>query len=376
MRTYSLVLIAGTIAGLPVCAQTPPKPEPDVLMLVDGEKLIGHLVESNGATVHFKSDLVGDVTVDWSKVKELHSAQKFAVVTKEAVTQEKGRGRKAVPPDVPQGSISVADEKIEVATSTGTRTIPVADAANVLDVPAFEKAFVQNPNFFRDWTGTITAGAALVQATQTNRTFTESISLVRGIPAEDWLPRRNRTAFDVSSSYGLQSQPGSPSIKTSIYHVDAERDEYFTGSVFAFGQAQFDHNFSQGLDLQQTYVGGIGWSAIKRANETLDLKAGVSYVEQEFSGATKTENLAGSVFDEKFMRKLGKGSTFTQELSVSPSWTNSRALSALGNATLALPVYKQLTFTLGVIENYLNDPPPGFKKNSFQSTAGLTYVLK
>src|SRR5580700_2396007 len=119
-----------------------------------------------------------------------------------------------------------------MATSTGTKTVPVADAAHVLDVPAFEQAFVQNPNFFRDWNGTVTAGASLVQATQRSRTFTESISLVRALPAEDWLPRRNRTAFDFSSSYGLQSQPGSPSIKTSIYHLDAERDEYFSASVF------------------------------------------------------------------------------------------------------------------------------------------------
>ena len=43
-------------------------------------------------------------------------------------------------------------------------------------------------------------------------------------------------------------------MKTSIYHADAERDEYFSPAVFAFGQAQYDHNFSQGLDLQQTYV--------------------------------------------------------------------------------------------------------------------------
>ena len=29
-------------------------------------------------------------------------------------------------------------------------------------------------------------------------------------------------------------------------------------SLFAFGEATFDHNYSQGLSLQQTYNGGIG----------------------------------------------------------------------------------------------------------------------
>jgi hypothetical protein len=326
--------------------------------------------------VHFKSDILGDVNVDWSKVKELHAGEKFAVLTKEMVTQEEKRGRKASPPGVPKGTISATNQKIDVATSAGTTTIAVADAVHVLDIPSYEKAFVKYPGFFADWNGTITAGASLVEATQTSETFNGSINLVRAIPAEDWLARRNRTAFDFSTSYGEQTQPGTPSIKTSIYHADAERDEYFSTAVFAFGQAQFDHNFSQGLDLQQTYVGGVGWSVFKRANEGLDLKAGMSYVQQEFAGMTKTQNLASSVFDEKYMRKVFKGATFTQEFSVSPSWSNSKALSALGNARLTLPVYKRLSFTVGAIDTFLNDPPPGFKRNSFQATAGLTYGLR
>jgi hypothetical protein len=277
---------------------------------------------------------------------------------------------------VPEGTISATNEKIDVATSAGTTTIAVADAAHVLDIPSYEKAFVKYPGFFADWNGTITAGASLVEATQTSETFNGSINLVRAIPAEDWLARRNRTAFDFSTSYGEQTQPGTPSIKTSIYHADAERDEYFSTAVFAFGQAQFDHNFSQGLDLQQTYVGGVGWSVFKRDNEGLDLKAGMSYVQQEFAGMTKTQNLASSVFDEKYMRKVFKGATFTQEFSVSPSWSNSKALSALGNARLTLPVYKRLSFTVGAIDTFLNDPPPAFKRNSFQATAGLTYGLR
>jgi hypothetical protein len=373
MLRTSLILIA----VFALQAQTPPKPEPDTLILADGEKLIGHLVRSTGATVRFKSDVLGEVSIDWTKVKELHSAQKFAVLTREAAAvQEKVRGKGGPPAGVLEGNITVVDAKIDVATATGNTTVPIADAADVLDVAAYEKAFTRRPGFFSDWNGAITAGGSIVEATQTSETFNESISLVRAIPAEDWLARRNRTAFDFSSSYGEQTQPGTPSIKTSIYHADAERDEYVSKAIFAFGQAQFDHNFSQGLNLQQTYVGGIGWSVFHRDNEGLDLKGGISFIEQQFAGATKTQNLASSVFDEKYMRKVFKGAIFTQEFSVSPSWTNSKALSALGNARLTLPVYKRLAVTIGAIDTFLNDPPPAFKRNSFQATAGLTYSLR
>ncbi|MGD1071340.1 MAG: DUF481 domain-containing protein [Bryobacteraceae bacterium] len=377
MRPLSLALIGVALAGFAALAQTPPKPDPDTLILADGEKLIGHLVRSTGAAVRFKSDVLGEVSVDWSKVKELHSAQKFAVLTKSAVAaQEKARGKRVPLADVPEGNISVADAKIDVATTAGAKTIPIADTADVLDVQTYEKAFTSHPGFFSDWNGAVTAGGSVVEATQTSETFNESISLVRALPAEDWLARRNRTAFDFSSSWGEQTQPGTPSIKTSIYHADAERDEYVSTAMFGFGQAQFDHNYSQGLDLQQTYVGGIGWSVFKRDNEGLDLKGGMSYIQQEFAGMTKTQNLASSVFDEKYMRKVFKGAIFTQEFSVSPTWSNSKALSALGNARLTLPVYKRLAVTIGVIDTFLNDPPPAFKRNSLQATAGLTYSLR
>ena len=61
-----------------------PKPEPDVLVFADGERLVGHFEQSNGTSVKFKSDVVGDVTVDWSKVKELHTSQEVRGHSEEA----------------------------------------------------------------------------------------------------------------------------------------------------------------------------------------------------------------------------------------------------------------------------------------------------
>ena len=213
-------------------------------------------------------------------------------------------------------------------------------------------------------------------------------------PKAGW-SRNNRTIFDFSASYGTVSQPGSPTLKTSIYHADGERDEYFSARVFAFGEAAFDHNYSQGLDLQQTYSGGIGWSVIKEANQTLDLKASMSYINQEFantagatigagtsttsvgpSKATATQSLIGSTFSEAYLRKLMHGIAFTESATVTPAWNNTNAYSAIGSVGLTLPAYKRLAVSLNATDAYLNDPPPAFKKNSFQFTLGLTYSLR
>src|ERR1700689_4721426 len=87
-----------------------PKPEPDTVVLTDGESLIGHFVRSTGDTVTFKSDVLGELSIPWSKIKELHSAQRFAVVEKNIKLSRRSDVSK-----VPQGSISMADQTLAVA---------------------------------------------------------------------------------------------------------------------------------------------------------------------------------------------------------------------------------------------------------------------
>src|SRR5579863_4492971 len=82
MSTSRCSLYATLLAAACLSAQTP-APPPDTLVFTNGEKLIGHLVRSNGATVTFKSDSLGEVNVDWSKIQELHTSKKFVVVGKD-----------------------------------------------------------------------------------------------------------------------------------------------------------------------------------------------------------------------------------------------------------------------------------------------------
>jgi hypothetical protein len=252
----------------------------------------------------------------------------------------------------------------------------VADADHVIEKATFDSELRRNPSFFSDWGGTVTAGAALVESTQQSRTFNVAINLVRTVPDADWLRRRNRTIVNFSTAYGTLRQPDTPLVKTDIYHAGVERDEYFSAALFGFAQAAFDHNFSQGLDLEQTFGGGIGWSAIKRPNESLDLKASVTYVRQTFTEASDDRNLAGSAFEEDYQRGLRRGIKFNESLIISPAWNDTNAVTASGSAVLTMPVYKRMNFSIGIIDNYLHDPPSGFKKNSFQASMGLTYALR
>jgi hypothetical protein len=375
-KAVQIVLLSAVTAGLANAQAN--KPGPDTIVFNNGDKLVGQFVRSTGSTVTFKSDALGDLTIDWSKVKELQTSSRVAVIRKGARLRKQEAAS-----DVLRGTMVMEDQKLQVTPAPGApvQSIPVPESAVVLDQSAFENAITRRPGLFSDWTGTITAGATIVQATQDNRTFNGAVSLVRTEPSENWLEPSYRTLINFSESYGELSQPSTPTIKTSIFHASAEQDKYVSRSMFVFGQADFDHNYSQGLDLQQTYNGGIGWTVIKNSVQQLDLRASMSYIRQQFlagpNGAVPPSmNLIGSVFGEHYNRKLPKGVGLDQTLTLTPAWNNTSAYSAAFNTLLTMPVYKHLSGSTGIIDTFLNDPPPGFKKNSLQFTLGLTYSLQ
>ena len=374
MKMYSMlsliflgvVLTAGSMYGQ--AAGSNPKPGQDVLIFTNGEKLIGHLVSATDTSVLFKSDMAGEVKAEWADIQELQSSDKFAAVPKGVkLRSREDTGR------VPQGAISMTNQRLEVKGPQGVQqAIPVGNVGNVVDEASFQKAF-ERTSFLKGWKGGATAGVALTKATQNSTTFTTAINLVRSIPAGDWLDTRSRTIFGFNEAYGKVTQPGTPTLKTSLYHLGLEQDWYLTPRLFAFGQAILDHSFSQGLKLQQTYGGGIGFVVFKEPNQELDLKASVDYIDQRFEVSSLNNQLIGSIFGETYVRTFVHGILLNEQAGITPAWNDTSAYSAFVSAALTFPVYHRFGLTLGALDNFLNNPPPGFKKNSFQFTAGATY---
>lgn len=361
-----LLLVAGDLLTQPVFCQS----QPDVLIFTDGERLIGHLVGSKGKSVTFKSDMAGEITVDWSKVQELHSGNQFAVIPKDVQLRGAQDAAKA-----PQGAIEMTNQRL-IVTPAGQppQTIPVPDAADVVPEASFQNA-LHHISFLKAWQGALAGGVSLIRATQNVTSYTTSISLVRAVPTESWVDPRDRTIIDFTATAGKLTQPNTPEVKTSIYHADGERDEYFSARFYAFGQVAYDHNFSQGLDLQQTYGGGIGFTVVKTSNSTLDVKGNFDYIRQAFEVASQNQNLAAGSVAERYNRTLAHGIVVNEQLMFTPAFNNSRAYSGFGSASVTVPVYKRFNLTSNLTDTFLNDPPPGFKKNSVQFTTSVSYTL-
>jgi hypothetical protein len=356
-----------------------PKPAPDVIVFTNGDQLSGTLERGVGNSIVFKSDVAGEITVSLDKVKELHSSGSFAVLRKDIPVS-----RKTVTP----GTVIYGEGKLTVAEPTGApEIVPAKQIAYIIDQPTYNKELEKKPGPWYGWNGAVNGGATIVRSTDYGETYTAGLSLVRAIPAVPFLPARNRTTFHLQETYGKltspvipQTVPPSPAAvtETSIFHADGERDEYFSPAFFALAQTSFDHNYSQGLDLQQVYGGGIGWTARKSDKQELDLKASMQYEMQTYlaSSGTPNQNLIGSTVSEAYHRNLPRKLVFSESFNVLPAWNQLKAYSANGSVGLLMPVFKRLSLTVTTTDNFLNDAAAGYDKNSFQFVTAASYSLR
>ena len=378
LRILSALCLTILFAATALAQQsTPPPPkQADVLIFTNGDQLSGHLVRVAGGSVVFNSDMAGQLTIPFDKVKELRSGGSFSML-------------KSGPPSkknlVGQGQINVAQGNVVVTPANQPPvTLPIKQLGWVVDTPTYDREVNHEIGFFHGWNGAITGGATLVRATDNITSFTAAVALVRLTPTVDFLPRHTRTTFDLVETYGKatspvipQTVPPSPDVvtKTSIFHAAAEKNWYFTPRFYDLVNVAFDHNFSQGLDLQQLYGAGIGWTPIQEERQELDLKADIHYQRQSFTGQPNLD-LIGSIFGESYRRSLPHKFLFTQGANYIPAWNDLNAYSAMVTAGIVLPTWKRLGISFNVTNNYLNNPSPGFKANSFQFVAGVNYTLR
>ena len=348
---------------------------PDVLVFTNGDQLTGKLLRATPGTVVFHSDMAGDLSVPVEKIKDLQSSGNFAVISK---------NQKVLGATVRPGPVQIKDGKVVVAAAS-VEAVPVGELGYIIDEPTFRRETNPHPSFFYGWNGSITGGATLVRATQTGTTLTAGINLIRIFPTVGWLAPRNRTTVDLTETYGTSRSPTIPQttpptpdavVKTSIFHADAERDEYLSPRFFYLGEVSFDHNYSLGLDLQQIFGAGVGWTPIQRPKQQLDLKADVHYEKQAFFDSADNQNLIGSTFGESYFYDFPRKIVFTESGNVIPSWNNANAYSANLSAALALPVWQRFAASLSATDNFINNPSPGYRKSSFQFVTGITYTLK
>jgi hypothetical protein len=138
------------------------------------------------------------------------------------------------------------------------------------------------------------------------------------------------------------------------------------------------------MRLQQTYGGGVGFVLFKNDHQELDLKGSIAYIRQSFedvvlADGTSTpspgKSLIGATIGESYSRTFQHGVALKEGLILIPAFNDSSAYTSNAFVNLLIPVHKHISITLGGVDAYVNEPPEGFKKNSFEFVTQVSYKI-
>ncbi|MGH9466599.1 MAG: DUF481 domain-containing protein [Terriglobales bacterium] len=354
-----LCLVLGCAADMQ--AQAKPAAN-DRLTFTNGDQLTGSLQRADSKGVVFASTMAKNVTVPWKNIRELHTGTAFVVLTADGKMY---RGMLLVQ----NGNVIV----LSAVASVPSEVVPAGAVRMVVTPKLYKSAVTARPRLWQSWRGQLVGGFSRVSATQDSTSYTTQIALQRPVPELGWMQQKSNTQFSFQSSYGKLSQPNTPTVRTSIFTAALEQDEDLNAKLFLFANAELDHNDAQGLQLQQAYGGGIGWKVKDTAATQLALKADLHWTRQEFLSAANERFLATSLTET--LRQQLRKIIWTQSVSITPSITKGVAYQMSGMSAWALPVYKMLSLNFTIVDNYLNNPQPGFLKNSLQYSTGIQVSL-
>ncbi len=338
----------------------------DQVTLKNGDRLSGTIVKSDAKTLLIKSDLAGDVNIQWDAVSSIVSSQTLHLTLKDGQTIV--------------GIVTTNDGKFEVVTKeTGPVTASKDAIVNVRD-DAEQKAYddqierLRHPHLTDFWSGLLDTGLSLTRGNSDSLTYSLSGKAAR-------VTDRDKISVYTTAIYTDSAINGVTTTTAHAIRGGVRGDLNVSDRLFVFGFTDFEYDQFQDLDLRNVIGGGLGYHAIKTKNTTFDLFAGGSY-DADFFGAiaaTATTPAAPAVnhktgeivLGETFNAKMNNRTTLTEQFSLYPNVSNTGSYRFQFDTTAATKLKNWLSWQVTYSDRYLSDPLPTFKKNDLLLSTGV-----
>ena len=328
----------------------------DQLVLKNGDRLTGTIVKSDGKTIVFKSDLVGEVTIALDNVENITADKPLYL------TLTDGR--------VLTGIVTSKNNQFEIKPGTGAAVVVERSAIAVVRSPDEQKAYEStlNPGWFEQWRGGADLGFALTRGNSS----TTNLALGMAISRETL---RDKTSLYAASVYNRENTNGISRTVANTFRFGARYDRNINRDWFGYGFTDLEHNGLQDLNLRWVLGGGIGYHAIRNDRTKLDLLGGLDVSREFFEGndndRTSLEAQLGQTLDHRLTPRL----SLTEQLFFFPNLSNGGDYRINFDAGLVADVTKRIAWQVTLSDRYLSNPPDGAKQNDLLLTTGLKVRL-
>lgn len=184
--------------------------------------------------------------------------------------------------------------------------------------------------------------------------------------------KRLRNALDYRVSYGhtddvLTANEMEGSLKTDFDLGKRRR-------IYAYNTAGAGFNEVRKIDLTYHEGLGLGYKLLTRSNLLANLEAGAQYQAYEYANRPSKE-IVSVRFGQEAAWRITPKLMLTQKAQVTPSVEDLADYRLRFDARLSYPLFKNLTLSLNVIDQYDSQPAPGVEPNDLQvqSTVGFSF---
>ena len=331
----------------------------DQVVLKNGDRLTGTIVDSDGKTLTMKSAFAGEVKIKWEAVQEITSDEPIYVSAKSG--------------EVLVGKVTTSEGKLSVETESSGRVTVSKDAVQSVRSKEQQASYdaeierLRHPRLLDSWGGVVDTGLAIARGNTETFTYNLSAKAAR-------TTAKDKVSVYALSLYSRNSAAGTAVTTASLVNGGTRYDFNVSEKYFAFGQLDLLHDRFQELDLRVAPAGGMGIHAIKRASTILDLNAGGGLNKEFFtSGLSRASGEA--LLGEAYSHKFSKVTTLNQSLQFFPNLTNTGEFRSLFSLGIVTQLTKVLSWQVSFTNLYLSNPPVGVKTTDVIMTTGLRFTF-
>ncbi len=324
----------------------------DVVFMKNGDRLTCEIKGLNSGVLYVSVDyLLGTQSVEWSQVEHLQSKHLFIVKTQDGRTYT--------------GTLSTVE-------AGGARPVELKIVENqgqsvVLDQMQVIQAEQSSEKFLQRFNGSINSGIIYSKGNQTTQ---YNLSSDVEYPRERW-------AAGAAFSSSLSTSSG--------VTASTRNDGSFSGmhllrwdNWFYSGQADFLQSSEQGIKLQSTLGGGMGYYLKNTSQAQLSLSAGLSWqgtkYEQSAVGLPE-QNLAAALIAAKLKLYRFDKTHLDVNALLLPVLSDPGRVKFATNIGYYVKFLGDFTWNVSFYGNWDSQPPPGFSGSDYGTSSGLGWTF-
>ena len=358
----------------------PPPCWADRIFFANGDVTTGKLVSAGEGGVVFEGNLTGNLAYQWGDITKVEISSR--VVVRRKLGAKPGNTAVTL---LENPVIEIAEGNLQMkggpnTSLTDAAPLPIADLVSV-ESPAPDDASPVS-----HWQGAIKSQDTVTRSTQDQYQLGASLhSTYETERQEAW--EHQKVDLTAQANFSEASKPGASPVRTALYEGVAQYDLFTVksdlasnfppkyDSTYLLVIADWYHNLSLGMNFEQAYGVGYGWSRTLRAKpdkkgrirlQTFGVSADVRYIREQLYPPGGSLDLAATDLSEHYSISIPwitvKPISLTERIQVIPAFNNSQALQVRGIAEFLLPLTQRLSIGPQVTDDYLRNAPPKTNK--------------